>query len=85
MKPRIDFIKPSGAALKAMYALEAMLRVRRVALDGFSRGVLPPDRQTGELEERAVLLHLLHGGEGGDARDEGGQHEGRRLRRRRRH
>jgi hypothetical protein len=22
--------------------------------------VLPPDRQTGELEGRAVLLHLLH-------------------------
>ena len=41
-------------------ALETMLRVRRIALDGFSRGVLPPDRQTGELEERAVLLHLLH-------------------------
>jgi hypothetical protein len=41
-------------------ALDTMLRVRRVALAGFSRGVLPPDRQTGELEERAVLLHLLH-------------------------
>ncbi|MEV8540825.1 zinc-dependent metalloprotease [Streptomyces sp. NPDC051572] len=44
----------------AFEALETMLRVRRIALDGFSRGVLPPDRQTGELEERAVLLHLLH-------------------------
>lgn len=44
----------------ALQALETMLRVRRIALDGFSRGVLPPDRQTGELEERAVLLHLLH-------------------------
>jgi len=44
----------------ALQALETMLRVRRIALDGFSRAVLPPDRQTGELEERAVLLHLLH-------------------------
>ena len=44
----------------ALQALETMLRVRRIALGGFSRGVLPPDRQTGELEERAVQLHLLH-------------------------
>ncbi|MEW1825998.1 zinc-dependent metalloprotease [Streptomyces sp. NPDC088196] len=44
----------------ALQALATMLRVRRIALDGFSRGVLPPDRQTGELEERAALLHLLH-------------------------
>ncbi|MEW1642790.1 zinc-dependent metalloprotease [Streptomyces sp. NPDC091219] len=44
----------------ALQALETVLRVRRIALDGFSRGVLPPDRQTGELEERAVLVHLLH-------------------------
>jgi hypothetical protein len=48
----------SGA--DALRALETMLRVRRIALDGFSAGVLPPDRQTGELEERAALLHLLH-------------------------
>ncbi|MEV0643117.1 zinc-dependent metalloprotease [Streptomyces sp. NPDC050619] len=41
-------------------ALETMLRVRRIALNGFSRSVLPPGRQTGELEERAALLHLLH-------------------------
>ncbi|HEY8983878.1 MAG TPA: zinc-dependent metalloprotease, partial [Streptomyces sp.] len=44
----------------ALPALERILQVRRIALAGFSRGVLPPDRQTGELEERAVLLHLLH-------------------------
>ncbi|MBA2813101.1 zinc-dependent metalloprotease [Streptomyces sp. KM273126] len=44
----------------ALDALAACLRVRRVALAGFSPGVLPPDRQTGELEERIVLLHLLH-------------------------
>ncbi|MFG2881974.1 zinc-dependent metalloprotease [Streptomyces sp. NPDC048297] len=45
---------------EALRALEDMLRVRRIALAGFSRAVLPPGRQTGELEERAVLLHLLH-------------------------
>ncbi|ALV37793.1 zinc-dependent metalloprotease [Streptomyces sp. CdTB01] len=44
----------------APQALETMLRVRRIALEGFSRGVLPPNRQTGELEERLTLLHLLH-------------------------
>ncbi|MET8978911.1 zinc-dependent metalloprotease [Streptomyces sp. NPDC004539] len=44
----------------ALPALERILQVRRIALAGFSHGVLPPDRQTGELEERAVLLHLLH-------------------------
>ncbi|MFE4058082.1 zinc-dependent metalloprotease [Streptomyces sp. NPDC059096] len=41
-------------------ALEEALAVRRVALAGFSRAVLPPGRQTGELEERAVLLQLYH-------------------------
>ncbi|MFI8240171.1 zinc-dependent metalloprotease [Streptomyces sp. NPDC085866] len=44
----------------ALRTLETVLRVRRIAMEGFSRGVLPPGRQTGELEERAVLLHLLH-------------------------
>ncbi|WP_240554239.1 zinc-dependent metalloprotease, partial [Streptomyces niveiscabiei] len=51
---------PWVTAGDALPALEHILRVRRIALAGFSRGVLPPDRQTGELEERAVLLHLLH-------------------------
>lgn len=51
---------PWVTAGDALQALETILRVRRIALSGFSRGVLPPDRQTGELEERAVLLHLLH-------------------------
>ncbi|WP_406437759.1 zinc-dependent metalloprotease [Streptomyces sp. NBC_01613] len=45
---------------RALQALETMMEARRIALDGFTRGVLPPDRQTGELEERAALLHLLH-------------------------
>lgn len=41
-------------------ALATILDVRRTALAGFGPGVLPPDRQTGELEDRATLLHLLH-------------------------
>lgn len=44
----------------ARQALETMLEARRIALAGFSRAVLPPERQTGELEERLALLHLLH-------------------------
>ncbi|MEV7423407.1 zinc-dependent metalloprotease [Streptomyces sp. NPDC091212] len=44
----------------AFAALDEALAVRRAALDGFSRAVLPPGRQTGELEERAVLLQLYH-------------------------
>ncbi|CAL9596518.1 hypothetical protein SUDANB171_05321 [Streptomyces sp. enrichment culture] len=41
-------------------ALDQALEVRRTALARFSRSVLPPDRQTGELEDRALLLHLYH-------------------------
>jgi hypothetical protein len=44
----------------ALASLAAIRRVRAVALAGFSPGVLPPGRQTGELEERLVLLYLLH-------------------------
>nr|WSZ94528.1 zinc-dependent metalloprotease [Streptomyces sp. NBC_00857] len=44
----------------AFAALDEALAVRRTALKGFSRAVLPPGRQTGELEERAVLLQLYH-------------------------
>ncbi|MFJ6084873.1 zinc-dependent metalloprotease [Streptomyces sp. NPDC092369] len=51
---------PWVTAAHPFQALETMTRVRRVALDGFSRGVLPPERQTGELEERFALLYLLH-------------------------
>ncbi|MGW3287433.1 zinc-dependent metalloprotease [Streptomyces sp. NPDC001002] len=51
---------PWVTAEHPLQALETMTRVRRVALDGFSRGVLPPERQTGELEERFALLYLLH-------------------------
>jgi len=51
---------PWVTAAHPLQALETMTRVRRIALDGFSRGVLPPERQTGELEERFALLYLLH-------------------------
>ncbi|MFJ3667142.1 zinc-dependent metalloprotease [Streptomyces sp. NPDC090106] len=44
----------------ALDALDRILRVRRAALDAFTAGAVPPDRQSGELEERAALLHLLH-------------------------
>ncbi|MFF4801201.1 zinc-dependent metalloprotease [Streptomyces sp. NPDC001351] len=51
---------PWVTAGDALEALDTILRVRRIALAGFSRGVLPPDRQTGELEERAVPRQLPH-------------------------
>jgi len=41
-------------------AFDDLLAVRRRALDGFSIGVLPPDRQAGELEARLVPVYLLH-------------------------
>jgi hypothetical protein len=41
-------------------AFDALLAVRRKALDGFTIGVLPPDRQAGELEARLVPVYLLH-------------------------
>jgi hypothetical protein len=41
-------------------SFDALLAVRRKALDDFSIGVLPPDRQVGELEARLVPIYLLH-------------------------
>ncbi|WP_276319325.1 zinc-dependent metalloprotease [Streptomyces griseoviridis] len=41
-------------------ALEQALAVRRAAQAAFTPGVVPPDRQSGELEARAALLHLYH-------------------------
>jgi hypothetical protein len=39
---------------------DALLSARRRALANFSIGVLPPERQAGELEARLVPLYLLH-------------------------
>jgi hypothetical protein len=41
-------------------SLENLLQVRAKALRDFSPGVLAPDRQAGEIEERLVPLYLLH-------------------------
>jgi len=41
-------------------AFAHILKVRRHALARFGQGVLPPDRQSGELEARLVPLYLLH-------------------------
>lgn len=39
---------------------DTLMRARRYALNHFSRGVLPPSRQVGELEARLVPVYLLH-------------------------
>lgn len=41
-------------------SLENLLQVRTKALRDFSPGVVAPDRQAGEIEERLVPLYLLH-------------------------
>jgi hypothetical protein len=41
-------------------SFDSLLAVRRKALDDFSIGVLPPERQVGELEARLVPVYLLH-------------------------
>lgn len=41
-------------------SLENLLQVRAKALRDFSPGVVAPDRQAGEIEERLVPLYLLH-------------------------
>ena len=43
-----------------LQSFDNLLAVRRKALEGFSLGVLPPDRQIGELEARLVPIYLLH-------------------------
>lgn len=48
----------SGADTLATF--DALLAARRRALADFSIGVLPPDRQAGELEARLVPVYLLH-------------------------
>ncbi|HJT98095.1 MAG TPA: zinc-dependent metalloprotease, partial [Rhodanobacteraceae bacterium] len=41
-------------------SFDALMAARRKALDAFSIGVLPPDRQAGEIEARLVPIYLLH-------------------------
>lgn len=41
-------------------AFEALMAARRKALANFSIGVLPPERQAGEIEARLVPVYLLH-------------------------
>jgi hypothetical protein len=53
----VPWVIPGSSPLAA---LDSVLEVRRIALDRFSPAVLPPGRQSGELWERATLLHLLH-------------------------
>lgn len=48
----------SGA--NTLKTFEALMAVRRKALANFSIGVLPPERQAGEIEARLVPLYLLH-------------------------
>ena len=48
----------SGA--DSVVAFDSVMAVRRKALDNFSIGVLPPERQAGELEARLVPVYLLH-------------------------
>lgn len=44
----------------SLKSFDRLLLARRRALDQFGIGVLPPDRQIGELEARLVPIYLLH-------------------------
>lgn len=44
----------------SLQTFDQLLALRRRALANFGRGVLPPDRQLGEIEARLVPLYLLH-------------------------
>lgn len=44
----------------ALETFDALMAARRAALAHFSIGVLPPERQAGELEARLVPMYLLH-------------------------
>jgi hypothetical protein len=48
----------SGA--EPLRALEEIIAVREVALAEFGVGAVPPGSQTGEVERRFALVHLLH-------------------------
>jgi len=51
---RFDFGKDT------LEAFDQIMKVRRKALEQFSLGVLPPERQVGELEERLARVYMLH-------------------------
>lgn len=44
----------------SLKTFDLLMRARRIALDHFSIGALPPDRQLGEIEARLVPVYLLH-------------------------
>lgn len=44
----------------SLHTFDALMAARKQALAGFSLGVLPPERQHGELEARLVPIYLLH-------------------------
>lgn len=44
----------------SLQTFDHLMQLRRRALAGFGRGVLPPARQLGELEARLVPIYLLH-------------------------
>ncbi|MBO9663028.1 zinc-dependent metalloprotease [Dokdonella sp.] len=44
----------------SLQTFDALMTARRKALADFSLGVLPPERQAGELEARLVPVYLLH-------------------------
>lgn len=44
----------------SLKTFDELMTVRRRALDEFGRGVLPPQRQLGEIEARLVPVYLLH-------------------------
>lgn len=44
----------------SLATFDQLLGVRRRALQGFGKGVLPPARQLGEIEARLVPVYLLH-------------------------
>lgn len=48
------------SGVDTLKTFDALMLARRRALADFSIGVLPPDRQAGELEARLVPIYLLH-------------------------
>ncbi|MFZ5841317.1 MAG: zinc-dependent metalloprotease [Pseudomonadota bacterium] len=59
-----DMAHPDGLlwdyGADSLDTFDEVMTVRRQALQRFSAGVLPPERQTGELAARLVPIYLLH-------------------------